>query len=203
MNLSEKISLILVDKGFSLSPKKNTEDLINSGTEFHKSNEDIKIAEQHGIADQIFILLKGEAEYVKYHNNVFYKLATLKNAGSPLGISGLNAPGRYMSDIFIKGNSEYISIKIEKLKELEEVDPDYASFFYSFLLFESINLIWSSRNLEKPIEQKNINLADGVKTGGDIVNTKRIKNSAFLAFLDDNDLDELINYANVRLFSCW
>ena len=68
---------------------------------------------------KIFILLKGEAEYVKYHNNVFYKLATLKNAGSPLGISGLNAPGRYMSDIFIKGNSEYISIKIEKLKELE------------------------------------------------------------------------------------
>ena len=201
MNLSEKISLILVDKGFSLSPKKNTEDLINSGTEFHKSNEDIKIAEQHGIADQIFILLKGEAEYVKYHNNVFYKLATLKNAGSPLGISGLNAPGRYMSDIFIKGNSEYISIKIEKLKELEEIDPDYASFFYSFLLFESINLIWSSRNLEKPIEHKNINLADGVKTGGDIVNTKRIKNSAFLAFLDDNDLDELIHYANVRLFS--
>ena len=55
MNLSEKISLILVDKGFSLSPKKNTEDLINSGAEFHKSNEDIKIAEQHGIADQIFI----------------------------------------------------------------------------------------------------------------------------------------------------
>ena len=160
MNLSEKISLILVDKGFSLSPKKNTEDLINSGTEFHKSNEDIKIAEQHGIADQIFILLKGEAEYVKYHNNVFYKLATLKNAGSPLGISGLNAPGRYMSDIFIKGNSEYISIKIEKLKELEEVDPDYASFFYSFLLFESINLIWSSRNLEKPVEHKNIDLAE-------------------------------------------
>ena len=113
MNISEKISLILVDKGFSLSPKKNTEDLINSGTELHKSTEDIKIVEQHGIADQIFILLKGEAEYVKYHNNVFYKLATLKNVGSPLGISGLNAPGRYMSDIFIKGNSEYISIKIE------------------------------------------------------------------------------------------
>ena len=158
MNLSEKISLILVDKGFSLSPKKNTEDLINSGTELHKSTEDIKIVEQHGIADQIFILLKGEAEYVKYHNNVFYKLATLKNVGSPLGISGLNAPGRYMSDIFIKGNSEYISFKIEKLKELEEIDPDYASFFYSYLLFESINLIWSSRNLEKPIEQKNINL---------------------------------------------
>ena len=201
MNLSEKISLILVDKGFSLSPKKSTEDLINSGTELHKSTEDIKIVEQHGIADQIFILLKGEAEYVKYHNNVFYKLATLKNVGSPLGISGLNAPGRYMSDIFIKGNSEYISIKIEKLKELEEIDPDYASFFYSFLLYESINLIWSSRNLEKPIKQKNINLAEGVKTGGDIVNTKRIKNSAFLAFLDDDDLDELINYANIRLFS--
>ena len=101
MNLSEKISLILVDKGFSLSPKKNTEDLINSGAELHKNNEDIKIAEQHGIADQIFILLKGEAEFVKYHNNVFYNLATLKNSGSPLGISGLNAPGRYMSDISV------------------------------------------------------------------------------------------------------
>ena len=59
-----------------------------------------------------------------------------------------------MSDIFIKGNSEYISIEIEKLKELEEIDPDYASFFYSFLLYESINLIWSSRNLEKPVAKK-------------------------------------------------
>ena len=39
-----------------------------------------------------------------------------------------------MSDIFIKGNSEYISIKIEKLKELEEIDPDYASFFILFII---------------------------------------------------------------------
>ena len=41
MNLSEKISLILVDKGFSLSPKKNTENLINSSSELFKSNEDM------------------------------------------------------------------------------------------------------------------------------------------------------------------
>ena len=201
MNLSEKISIILVDKGFSLSPKKITQDLINSSAILHKSSEDIKIVEQHGIADKIFILLKGEAEYVKYHNNVFYKLATLKNEGSPLGISGLNAPGRYMSDIFIKGNSEYISIEIAKLKELEDLDPNYSSFFYSYLLFESINLVWSSRNLDKPIKQKKNQLSEGIKTGGDIINTRRIKNSAFLAFLDDKDLDELINYANIRLFS--
>ena len=43
-----------------------------------------------------------------------------------------------MSDIFIKGNSEYISIKIEKLKELEELDPDYASFYSFYYLNQLI-----------------------------------------------------------------
>ena len=45
MNLSEKISIILVDKGFSLSPKKITQDLINSSAILHKSSEDIKIVD--------------------------------------------------------------------------------------------------------------------------------------------------------------
>ena len=50
MNLSEKISLILVDKGFSLSPKKNTENLINSGAELHKNKEDIKVEDDDQIS---------------------------------------------------------------------------------------------------------------------------------------------------------
>ena len=54
MNLSEKISLILVDKGFSLSPKKNTEDLINSGTEFTKVMKTSKL--QNSMVSQIKFL---------------------------------------------------------------------------------------------------------------------------------------------------
>ena len=35
---------------------------------------------------------------------------------------------------------------------------------------------------------KKTSISEGVKTGGEIVNTKRIKDTAFLAFLNEQDL---------------
>ena len=49
--------------------------------------------------------------------------------------------------------------------------------------------------------QKNITISDGVKTGGEIVNTKRIKDTAFLAFLSERDLKKLLDYSSIKLFS--
>ena len=147
MNISEKISLMLFDKGFNLSPNYQTEKIINDASKLEKTSEEILIAKQHGIANKLFILMNGEAEFTKDHNNELYKLATLKGVGIPLGVSGLNPPSRYMADIYVKANSEYIEIDLNKLKEIENSDPSYASFFYSYLVFQSMNLIWSSRNL--------------------------------------------------------
>ena len=79
--------------------------------------------------------MNGEAEFTKDQNNELYKLATLKGVGIPLGISGLNPPSRYMADIYIKANSEYIEIDLNKLKEIENSDPSYASFFILILYF--------------------------------------------------------------------
>ena len=201
MNNSEKISLLLVDKGFNLSPNYKTEQLINEGSKLIKLSEETLVAKQHGLANKFFILLKGEAEFSKYQNNKLYKLATLKGNGIPLGVSGLNPPSRYMADIYIKGDSEYIEIDLTKLKEIESNDPAYASFLYSYFVLQSMNLIWSSRNLDKFFLNENNVISQGVKTGGEIVNTKRIKDTAFLAFLNDQDLQKLIKYSTIRLFS--
>ncbi len=201
MNISEKISLILIDKGFSLSPNYKTEKIINNASKLKKTSEEILIAKQHGIAHKLFILINGEAEFTKDHNNELYKLATLKGVGIPLGVSGINPPSRYMADIYVKANSEYIEIDINKFKEIENSDPSYASFFYSYLVFQSMNLIWSSRNLEDCHIQNNTTISEGVKTGGEIVNTKRIKDTAFLAFLNEQDLRKLLNYSIIKLFS--
>ena len=106
MNISEKISLILIDKGFSLSPNYKTEKIINDASKLNKTTEEILIAKQHGIAHKLFILINGEAEFTKDHNNELYKLATLKGVGIPLGVSGINPPSRYMADIYLKANFE-------------------------------------------------------------------------------------------------
>ena len=42
------------------------------------------------------------------------------------------------------------------------------------------------------IYKMNITISEGVKTGGEIVNTKRIKDTAFLAFLNEQDLKKLL-----------
>ena len=201
MNISEKISLMLFDKGFNLSPNSRTEKIINDASKLEKTSEEVLIAKQHGIANKLFILMNGEAEFTKDQNNELYKLATLKGVGMPLGISGLNPPSRYMADIYVKGNSEYIEIDLNKLNEIENTDPEYASFFYSYLVFQSMSLIWSSRNLKDCHLQEDIKLSEGVKTGGEIVNTQRIKDTAFLAFLNEQDLMKLLDYSSIKLFS--
>ena len=201
MNISEKISLMLFDKGFNLSPNSRTEKIINDASKLEKTTEEVLIAKQHGIANKLFILMNGEAEFTKDQNNELYKLATLKGVGMPLGISGLNPPSRYMADIYVKGNSEYIEIDLNKLNEIENTDPEYASFFYSYLVFQSMSLIWSSRNLKDCHLQEDIKLSEGVKTGGEIVNTQRIKDTAFLAFLNEQDLMKLLDYSSIKLFS--
>ena len=192
---------MFIDNGFSNTPNLKTENIINNASVLHKTSEEKLIAEQHGIADKLFILIKGEAEFTKDHNNQLYKLATLKGSGIPLGVSGLNPPSRYMADIYVKANSEYIEIDINKLKDLENIDPSYASFFYSYLVLQSMKLIWSSRNMEDCYKEEKIRLSTGVKTGGEIVNTKRIKDTAFLAFLNEEDLKKLLDYSSIKLFS--
>ena len=199
MNISEKISLMLIDKGFNLNPISNRK-IINDSSTLKKTSEEILIAEQHGIANKLFILIKVK-QNLQNQNNKLYKLATLKGVGIPLGISGLNPPSRYMADIYIKANSEYVEIDINKLKEIENIDPSYASFFYSYLVLQSMHLIWSSRNLNDCHLQSDFTISDGVKTGGEIVNTKRIKDTAFLAFLNEEDLKKLLNYSSIKLFS--
>ena len=74
MNISEKISLMLFDKGFNLSPNSHTEKIIINASKIMKTSEEILIAKQHGIANKLFILMNGEAEFTKDQNNEYCKL---------------------------------------------------------------------------------------------------------------------------------
>ena len=68
MNISEKITLMLFDKGFNLSPNNRTEKIINDASKLEKTSEEVLIAKQHGIANKLFILMHGEAEFTKDQN---------------------------------------------------------------------------------------------------------------------------------------
>ena len=68
MNISEHISLMLIDNGFTNTPNSRTEKIINDASILHNTFEEKLIAEQHGIANKLFILVKGEAEFTKDHN---------------------------------------------------------------------------------------------------------------------------------------
>ena len=106
-----------------------------------------------------------------------------------------------MADIILSPQAEYISIDTEILKNIEIKDPENISIFYSYLILHSVDLVWSSRNLDQAHIDKDINVNAGIKSGEDTVNFKRLRDAAFLAFLDDKDLEKLLHYGSIKLFS--
>ena len=201
MNVFEKICLLMIDNGFSFRSNRLLEEQLNLASEIKTAKEKTIIAEQHGKADKIFILVSGQATFIKKHEDKSHQLAKLTKTGTPLGVSGLHPPGRYMADIILSPQAEYIAIDKNILKDIERNDPENISLFYSYLLLHSVDLIWSSRNLDKAHIEKEISVSEGIKTGEDSVNFKRLRDAAFLAFLDNNDLEKLIYYGSIKLFS--
>ena len=201
MNVFEKICLLMVDNGFSFRPNRLLEEQFNLASEIKKTKDKTTIAEQHGLANKIFIIISGQATFIKKHEETNHQLAKLSKPGTPLGVSGLHPPGRYMADIILSPQAEYISIDTEILKNIEIKDPENISIFYSYLLLHSVDLVWSSRNLDQAYVDKDINVNQGTKSGEDTVNFKRLRDAAFLAFLDDKDLEKLLHYGSIKLFS--
>ena len=201
MNVFEKICLLMVDNGFSFRSNRFLEEQLNLASEIKTTKEKTIIAEQHGKAEKIFILVSGQATFIKKHEDKSSQLAKLTKTGTPLGVSGLHPPERYMADIILSPQAEYISINTSILKDIERNDPENISLFYSYLLLHSVDLVWSSRNLDKAYVEKEISISDGIKTGEDSVNFKRLRDAAFLAFLDNNDLEKLVYYGSIKLFS--
>ena len=139
MNVFEKICLLMVDNGFSFRPNRLLEEQFNLASEIKKTKDKTTIAEQHGLANKIFIIISGQATFIKKHEETNHQLAKLSKPGTPLGVSGLHPPGRYMADIILSPQAEYISIDTEILKNIERKDPENISifiltFFYTQLI---------------------------------------------------------------------
>ena len=57
MNVFEKVCLLMVDNGFSFRPNRSLEEQFNLASEIKKTKNQTTIAEQHGIANKIFIVM--------------------------------------------------------------------------------------------------------------------------------------------------
>ena len=114
-----------------------------------KKNETIIF--QNALADKIYFLINGKATFTVLNQNKEQEIAVIRSPYVPLGISGLNAPGRYASNIIIEKNSFILSLELKDMNNLFEQDATLGAKFYTLLLSRSTELLRASRGLDKNI----------------------------------------------------
>ena len=112
MSNYEQFRTIMKDAGFALSNKPVTKKILENAISFSKCDKKTVLAKQHEITKKIYFLLNGSAKFNKYFEKNSLTFATINKKNSPLGISGLNPPGRFMAEIMIDENSEYYSFDL-------------------------------------------------------------------------------------------
>ena len=201
MSNYEQFRTIMKDAGFALSNKPVTKKILENAISFSKCDKKTVLAKQHEITKKIYFLLNGSAKFNKYFEKNSLTFATLNKKNSPLGISGLNPPGRFMAEIMIDENSEYYSFDLNYLDEIESVDPGFVATFLSYILFFSTNLLWSTRNLDSAYKQNNYQISKGSNSGIRESNYEKIKDTIFFSSILEEDVKKLLNLGEIKLYS--
>ena len=103
--------------------------------------KDENIITQNTLADKLFFLINGEANFTVFNKNQLQKIATINSSFVPLGISGLNSPGRYASNIIVKKNSSFLSINLSDFYKFIEDEVELGVKLFSLnSTSSSINL---------------------------------------------------------------
>ena len=105
-----KLSELFQQNGFDLGNIKESLDLIDTISDHLVAERDEVLAKQHQISENIYFLVKGKATFTKYFETKSITFAKITKPATPLGISGLNQPNRFMGEIFIEGGTEYFSL---------------------------------------------------------------------------------------------
>ena len=144
---------------------------------------------------------RGKATFTKYFETKSITFAKITKPATPLGISGLNQPNRFMGEIFIEGGTEYISIKLDDLRDLQQKNSKLISTLYSAISFFSFQLLVSSRNLNTLYKDDEIQISPGIPSEKSITNIHRIKSATFFSTLTDDDLEKFIKLGNIKMYS--
>ncbi len=201
MSNYEQFRIIMKDAGFALSNKPVTKKILENAIQFSKCNKKTVLTRQHEITKKIYFLLNGSVKFNKYFEKNSLTFATINKKNSPLGISGLNPPGRFMAEIMIDKNSEYYSFDLDYLDEIESLDPSFVATFLSYILFFSTNLLWSTRNLDNVYKQNNHQISKGSNSGIKESNYEKIKDTTFFSTILEEDVKKLLNLGEIKLYS--
>ncbi len=196
-----KLSELFEQNGFDLGNLKESFDLIDGISKHIIAESDEVLAKQHQISENIYFLIKGKATFTKYFETKSITFAKITKPATPLGISGLNQPNRFMGEIFIEGGTEYISIKLDDLRDLQQKNSKLISTLYSAISFFSFQLLVSSRNLNTLYKDDEIQISPGIPSEKSITNIHRIKSATFFSTLTDDDLEKFIKLGNIKMYS--
>ena len=108
MSISQIITKAAASVGITLTLSKTSEEKLNNAGTMEFASDSLKLLSQNEIADSLCILTDGVARFSRSAGDRALEFATVKAAFTPLGISGLNSHGRYMSDITMDAGSAYI-----------------------------------------------------------------------------------------------
>ena len=164
-----------------------------------KKNETIIF--QNALADKLYFLINGKATFTVLNQNREQEIAVIRSPYVPLGISGLNAPGRYASNIIIEKNSFILSLELKDMNNLFELDATLGAKFYTLLLSRSTELLRASRGLDKNIQYSKVKEEKGIKYLANKEELTSIKDSAFFSSMTIKDLNEFLKFFVIRQFS--
>ena len=203
-NMDENISSFFDEStryfGLQLELSEKAKEMIDKYCRFEVYKAGDTFFHQNQIAENLYFLVNGKVEFTRKSEDQSITFATVTERIVPLGISGLNSPGRYMSNLTAKEESKVLVFPLSVLYDLLMIDQIGGSFLMSFILSRSTELLWATRHF-KPKKPKQIKRKiNGVSFNSDRDIVKRLINSAFFAQLDHDRLPDLLKFSELILF---
>ena len=203
-NMDENISSFFDEStryfGLQLELSEKAKEMIDKYCRFEVYKAGDTFFHQNQIAENLYFLVNGKVEFTRKSEDQSIIFATVSERIVPLGVSGLNSPGRYMSNLTAKEESKVLVFPLSVLYDLLMIDQIGGSFLMSFILSRSTELLWATRHF-KPKKPKQIKRKiNGVSFNSDRDIVKRLINSAFFAQLDHDRLPDLLKFSELILF---
>lgn len=184
-----------------LDPSDNVLSLLTKAVTTQAITQSTTLYQQYGLADRFSILQSGTAHFSKTVRDENIEVTKSSKPFLPLGISGLNSPGRYELKIDADAGSQISHIELSKLWDIIDVDPTFGAKFMAWILARSTQLLWCTRGLDKahladqtaPISTSQETNVTGAAT--------RMGEGAFFAPLGEDRLKDIFAFSQFRHFS--
>ena len=123
--------------GLQLELSEKAKEMIDQHCRFEVYTAGDTFFYQNQIAENLYFLVNGKVEFTRKSEDQNITFATVSERIVPLGISGLNSPGRYMSNLAAKEESKVLVFPLSVLYDLLIIDQIGGSFLMSFILSRS------------------------------------------------------------------